>query len=103
MATNYSPKQFLRQVPNPLLKAFFDRRGELPDIDWDALGEMDADPVFEAWQTLPETARAQVERLFRSVSDLSSAQGIQTLIEEGQFHRLDLTAGPNELRGLHEK
>ncbi len=103
MATNYSPKQFLRQVPNPLLKAFFDRRGELPDIDWDALGEMDADPVFEAWQTLPETARAQVERLFRSVSDLSSAQGIQTLIEEGQFHRLDLTAGLNELRGLHEK
>ena len=103
MATNYSPKQFLRQVPNPLLKAFFDRRGELTDIDWDALGEMDADPVFEAWQRLPETARAQVERLFRSVSDLSSAQGIQTLIEEGLFHRLDLTASLNGFRGFHEK
>ena len=103
MATNYSPKHFLRQVPNPLLKAFFDRRGELTEVAWDKLGEMDADPVFEAWQTLPETARAEVERTFRSVSDLSSAQGLQTLIEEGQFHRVDLTPGLNQLKGLHEK
>ena len=103
MATNYSPKHFLRQVPNPLLKAFFDRRGELTEVAWDELGEMDADPVFEAWQTLPEKARAEVERTFRSVSDLSSAQGLQTLIEEGQFHRVDLSAGMNQLRGLHEK
>ncbi len=42
MATNYSPKHFLRQVPNPLLKAFFDRRGELTQVAWDKLGEMDA-------------------------------------------------------------
>lgn len=103
MATNYSPKHFLRQVPNPLLKAFFDRRGELTEVAWDKLGEMDADPVFEAWQSLPETARAEVERTFRSVSDLSSAQGLQTLIEEGQFHRVDLTPGLNQLKGLHEK
>jgi hypothetical protein len=103
MATNYSPKHFIRQVPNPLLKAFFDRRGELADVDWDELGEMDADPVFEAWQTLPETARAEIERTFRLVSDLSSAQGLQTLIEEGQFHRVDLTPGLNQLHGLHEK
>jgi hypothetical protein len=103
MATNYSPKHFLRQVPNPLLKAFFDRRRELTEVAWDKLGEMDADPVFEAWQALPEKARAEVERTFRSVSDLSSAQGLQTLIEKGQFHRVDLNAGMNQLRGLHEK
>lgn len=103
MATNYSPKYFLRQVPNLLLRAFFDRRGELTGVDWDKLGEMDADPIFEAWQALPETARAEVERTFRSVSDLASAQGLQTLIEEGQFHRVDLNPDLNQLKGLHEK
>jgi hypothetical protein len=103
MATHYSPKQFLRQVPNPLLKAFFDQRGELADVGWDELGEMDADPVFEAWQALPETSRNDVERWFRAIADLANAEGLQTLIEEGQFHGVDLTVSLDQLKGLHEK
>jgi hypothetical protein len=45
---------FLRQVPNPLLKTSFDRRGELQDIQWSEAGEMDVDPIFEAWQDLTQ-------------------------------------------------
>ena len=103
MATQYSPKQFIRQVPNVLLKAFFDRRQELADVEWDELGEMDADPVFEAWQALPETNRNDVERWFRAIADLATAEGQQTLIEEGQFHGVDLTVPLGQLKGLHEK
>jgi hypothetical protein len=77
--------------------------GELTELKWDDLAEMDVDSVFDAWLALPETARAEVERSFRSVSDLSSAEGLQTLIEEGQFHRVDLTVCVNQLHGLHEK
>jgi len=103
MAAQYSPKLFIRQVPNALLKAFFDRRGELGDIQWDELGEMDADPIFEAWQALPEVGRNDVERWFRTIGDLATAEGLQTLIEEGQFHGVDLTVPLGQLKGLHEK
>ena len=62
MPDHYSPKQFIRQVPNPLLKAFFDQRGELSDLKWEKLGEVDADPVFEAWQALPEACLLYTSR-----------------------------------------
>jgi hypothetical protein len=103
MATHYSPKQFLRQVPNPLIKVFFDRRGELADLKWDGLEEMDVDPIFEAWQELPETSRNDVERWFRAIADLATTEGLQALVEEGQFHGVDLTAPLGKLKGLHEK
>src|SRR5258708_2752853 len=64
---------------------------------------MDADPVFEAWQALPETNRNDVERWFRAIADLATAEGLQTLIEEGQFHEVDLTVPLGQLKGLHEK
>jgi len=51
--------------PNFLFKTFFDHRGEFADVEWDGLGEMDADPVFEAWQALPEASRNDVERWFK--------------------------------------
>jgi len=103
MSAHYSPRQFIRQVPNTLLKAFFDRRGELADLPWNQLGEMDADPVFEAWQALPEASRNDVERWFRAIADLATTQGPQTLIEEGQFHGVDLTVLLGPLKGLHAR
>lgn len=103
MVGHYSPKQFIRQVPNAQLWAFFERRGELADFGWDAVGELDADPIFEAWQELPETSRNDVERCFRAIADLATPEGVGTLIEEGQFHRLDLTVPFDQLKGLHEK
>ena len=98
MAGHYSPKHFLRQVPKPLLKTFFDRRGELQEIQWSEAGEMDVDPIFEAWQDLPEASRNDVERWFRAVAELATPEGLQTLIEEGQFHRVDLTVCLGQLK-----
>ena len=103
MAGHYSPKHFLRQVPKPLLKTFFDRRGELQEIQWSEAGEMDVAPIFEAWQDLPEASRNDVERWFRAVAELATPEGLQTLIEEGQFHRVDLTVCLDQLKGVHEK
>jgi hypothetical protein len=103
MAGHYSPKHFLRQVPNPLLKTFFDRRVELQEIQWSEVGEMEVDPIFEAWQALPEANRNDVERWFRAVAELATPEGLQTLIEEGQFHGVDLTVCLGQLKGVHEK
>jgi hypothetical protein len=103
MAGHYSPKHFLRQVPNPLLKTFFDRRSELQEIEWSEVGEMDVDPIFEAWQDLPEASRNDVERWFRAVAELATPEGLQTVIEEAQFHGVDLTVCLAQLKGVHEK
>jgi hypothetical protein len=103
MVNHYNPKQFIRQVPNALLRDFFERRKELAEVKWDELQEMDADPVFSAWQTLPETKRKEVESSFRLIADLATAEGLRTLIEEGYFHGIDLAIELSELTGLHEK
>ena len=64
---------------------------------------MDADPIFEAWQALPEGNRNDVERWFRTIGDLATAEGLQTLIEEGHFHGVDLTVPLGQLKGLMKK
>ena len=92
MANDYAPKLFLRQAENALLKEYFTARGELADIDWDSLKETEMDPVYAAWQALPEEKQEEVEQDFRDIFDLASAEGTRTLIDEGRFHELDLTA-----------
>ena len=56
MAKAFDPRKVLKQIANPLLRAFFERRGELTEIAWDELTEHKIEPVFEAWQALPEIA-----------------------------------------------
>ena len=103
MAGHYSPKHFLRQVPKPLLKTFFDRRGELQDIQWSEAG---GGGRRSNLRSLAGPARGKpeyVERWFRAVAELATPEGLQTLIEEGQFHGVDLTVCLGQLKGVHEK
>jgi hypothetical protein len=88
MTKPFAPKIFLRQVPNPLLKEFFDRRHLLSDVLWYM-----ASPqiIFDRWQGLPDEQRIAVERSFHDIHDMATEDGIRTLIEEGHFHELDLT------------
>lgn len=90
MPNDYAPKQFLRQAEIALLKGYFAARGELVDLDWESMKEADADPIHEAWQQLPDTSLEEIDSEFRNIFDLASAQGTGTLIEEGQFHKVDL-------------
>ena len=93
MAREYAPKQFLRQAENELLSTYFTAGGWLEKIEWDRLlDETEIDPVYDAWQALPEAQQEEVEHDFRSIHDLASHDGTRTLLEEGQFHQLDLTA-----------
>ena len=50
------------------------------------------DIVYDAWQELPEAERVAIERRFEDADELANEQGIQAIIEEGQFHGLDLTS-----------
>jgi hypothetical protein len=79
------------------------RRKLLLDFPWDHWIESDVEPLYEAWLALPEADRATVELSFREIDALACKDGIQLLVEEGQFHSDDLTEALGPLEGLHAK
>ena len=54
MSRNYSPKTFLRQTPNTILKEYFRRKNLLKNIDFDSLGETDIESISQALDQLSE-------------------------------------------------
>jgi hypothetical protein len=103
MTRHYSPKSFLRQVPNQLLKEFFDRRRQLGDILWYNLRETEVELVYNAWQRLPTAQREAAEAIFRAVHEMACEGGIRALVEEGHFHQVDLATDLEGRDGLHHK
>jgi hypothetical protein len=103
MSRQYSPKTFLRQVPNNLLKGYFDRRGLLTGVLWYLQRETEVDLIFAAWQALPDADRQAVEKDFQDIDEMACAEGIQALIEEAQFHNVNLASELGELAGYHHK
>lgn len=53
MWRNYSPKTFLRQTPNKILKEYFARKKLLTDVDFDSLSETGIDSIAQAIDELP--------------------------------------------------
>lgn len=82
MARPFEPRKILKQISNPLLQAFFDERGQLPDLPWDELSEHKIEPVFEAWQALPERDRLEVQVILRDIYELADHRGLAVLAEE---------------------
>lgn len=82
MAKHFDPRKVLRQISNPLLKEFFDRRGELRDVAWEELTETRIEPVFQAWQQLPERPRKEVQVTLQDVVELADERGLSVLAEE---------------------
>jgi len=83
MSRQYSPKTFLRQTPNPVLRRYFRSKGIDPEVDWDALTPRKIDALFDAIEALPDTQRDAVERDFRRIFDLATPRGRLLLIEQG--------------------
>jgi len=104
MAKTYSPKTFLRQTPNRILKDYFHGKDLLKNINFDELGETQINSIMEAWQELPDKQRYQIEAEFRTINELADAHGRQLLYEESVsiFHNLDITAKHNEMENHYE-
>lgn len=103
MSRHYSPKTFLRHVPNRLLKSFFDRKGQLAQINWATHTETEIGLIYDAWQNLPDTVRAEVDRVFYAIDEMACAEGIEALVDEGRFHGEDLASKFNRMESFHEK
>jgi hypothetical protein len=103
MSRQYSPRNFLRQAPNELLTRYFHERDLLLDIDIASLDETDIDPVFQAWERLPDDRRTGIDSDFRMLDALADEEGIKTILDEGRFHGDDLEPAFAPMEGFHDK
>lgn len=84
MSKHFDPRKVLRTISMALLERFFRERGQLRDVPWNDLAERDIEPIFEAWQALPDEERADIQAVFQEVLDLASPRGLSVLSEEFQ-------------------
>jgi hypothetical protein len=103
MVQYYSPKTFLRQTSNAILQACFARHGALADVSWNDLSEHQVDVVYDRWQNLPESERLTIERVFEDAEELANEESLKILIEEGQFHGLDLATELEQFPNYRDK
>jgi hypothetical protein len=105
MTRDYSPKTFLRQTPNTILKEYFRCKDLLADIDFDSLNETNIDPISEFLDGIPENQKKQIEAEFRQINEMSCAMGVQVLVEEAgsPFHRLDVSETFERMKNHYER
>lgn len=105
MSRNYSPKTFLRQTPNHILKEYFSRKNLPGDIDFDNLGDTEIDPIAKALDELSDTQRNTIEADFRQINEMACEKGISVLIEEAgyDFHKIDILPMFASMENHYEK
>ncbi len=81
MAKPFDPRKILKQIANPLLREFFTRRDELTEVPWDTLTEHKIEPVFRAWQALPDEQQHEVQMILRDVNELADHRGVAVLAQ----------------------
>lgn len=84
MGRQYSAKTFLRNVPNDLLKHYFESRCIDLGLEWVRLDETEVNPVFVALEALPATTRSQVDTDFALIHEMACEDGVQVILEEAR-------------------
>lgn len=102
MAT-FDPRKLLKQISNPLLQHFFAARGELHEVDWDSLTKHKVEPVFLAWQELPQDEKQAIQLVFQDIHYLSSPRGAEVLLEQIRWKRPTLVSEFAAQKSLQSK
>lgn len=103
MARQYSAKNFIRKVPNYLLRQYFRERYIDLRVDWDNRLETAADPIFDAVQTLPHRQRDMVEGDFTMINELACGAGTRAILEEAAFWSKDWSADSEKMENDYER
>jgi hypothetical protein len=103
MARQYSPRTFLRQVSNHLLKEFFDERNELSEISWLTQGETEINLIYDAWQALPASQWSEIDKVFQAIHEMACEAGVKAVLEEGIFHNLNLATALEQQKNFYDK
>lgn len=103
MAKHYSPKQFFRKSPNWLLQRYFERQNVLYEIDFSKISEAKIDPLYEAWLSLPDSARKEMEHDFQEINDMSTEGGTKAILDEARWHDEELSGQFASLESFYER
>lgn len=107
MAQHYSPRHFFRQVPNRLLRQYFNERGVLEDVEFKQLKEAEVGPIFEAWDRLSEDDRDRMEADFRDVHALACPGGTLAILDEARWWNVpedtELADRLSNMKNHHER
>jgi hypothetical protein len=83
----------LRQVPNRLLRPFFEKQQvPLPGVDWNELRERDVQPILEGLATLSSAKLLAVETELRSVFEMRCDAGIHALGESAAAREITISS-----------
>jgi len=103
MAKQFDPRKVLKQVSNSLLQQFFTRHSVMGDLAWEDLAETEVEPLFEAWQRMPERRRVEVQLILQDVNELADDRGLRVLAEEVQNAAPDRADEWSALEGQRDK
>lgn len=83
MSQTFDPKRVLRQVSNHLLQDLFEAHQHDLELPWEQMEETDVDPIFNAWQALPEADCRAIEIVLHEVCDMADGdEGTRAICEE---------------------
>ena len=82
MTHPYDPRKLLKQISNHLLRALFAHHDVLQDLPWEQFSEKQMEPVFAAWQKLPDAKRKAIQVILQDVHNLVDGRGLKLLIED---------------------
>jgi len=105
MASNFDPKRVLRQISNDLLKDLFESHHHELELPWDQLDETEVDPIFHAWQDLPEADCRAIEIVLHEINDMAQGdEGTRAICEEAiRQDRQDLVDELDGYESRHDK
>ena len=103
MSRQYSPKSFFRHAPNAMLKRYFAKHDVLTEYDFSAITETKIEPIYQAWLSLPDTQRGEMERDFKAIDALACEGGVKAIIDEADWHDENLADILSEYDDFHTK
>lgn len=103
MARHYSPRSFFRHVPNAMLMKYFAKRRALTEHDFSEIHETKIEPIYQAWLSLLDTERGEMERDFKEIDMLACEGGVKAIMDEAEWHGEKLGELLSEQKGFHEK
>lgn len=82
MAKIFDPRRVLRKISNALLRQCYERHGAADGIPWDELRETQIEPMFSAWQQMPDDKRRHIQLVLQDINELADERGMVVLVEE---------------------
>jgi len=103
MARQYSRRTFLRQIPEDVLKGYFARKGILGEIKSGNRKKDRAAAVSDAIENLPDAQRVAVDADFELANELAYDRGVEAILEEAAFRKLDWAGRIAKMRNHYER